>query len=273
MWSLISEMLTHVFVQRALIVGSLVSLCAALLGVILVLKRYSMIGDGLSHVGFGILTIAGALGLTTPLYLAIPGVALAAIGLLKLDQNSRLKSDAATAVISSTALALGVAVTSVTTGLNADTCNFLFGSILAMSQTDVYLSIGVSAAILILFILYYRKLFAVTLDEDFARATGINVRRYTTVIAVLTALVIVIGMRMLGVMLISSIIIFPALTAMRVSSSFRATVIGAGVIGVLALWCGFYLSYAYAVSTGATIILVNLFFFMVAWLVEKIWRG
>ena len=268
-----AEMFTHVFIQRAFVVGILVSLCASLLDVILVLKRYSLIGDGLSHVGFGIVSLASALGLTTPLYVAIPGVALSAIVLLRLNASSHLKSDTAIALISSSALALGVAITSLTPGLNIDSHSFMFGSILAMQQRDVYLSIGVSIAVLTLFIIYYRKLFLVTFDEDFARATGLNTTRYTNIIAILTAMVIVIGMRMMGVMLISSIIIFPAVTAMWWCRSFRATIISAATIGVLSFVIGLYLSYVYNVSTGATIILVNLFFFSCSYLLTKIIRS
>ena len=146
----ISEMLAHTFIQRAVLVGTLVSLCAALLGVSLVLKRYSMIGDGLSHVGFGVLTVSTAFGITTPLYIAIPGVAIAAILLLKIGNNSKIKSDSAIALISSSALAIGVAATSLTTGMNTDVCNFMFGSILAMSKADVRLSVIVSVIVAIM---------------------------------------------------------------------------------------------------------------------------
>ncbi|MBQ6450083.1 metal ABC transporter permease [bacterium] len=264
------EMLAHAFIQRAFVVGILVSLCASLLGVILVLKRYSLIGDGLSHVGFGIVSLASALGLTAPLYVAIPGVALAAIILLRLDRHSHLKSDSAIALISSSALALGVAVTSLTPGLNLDTHSFMFGSILAIQANDVYLSVAACIVILVLFIIYYRKLFLLTFDEDFARATGLNMTLYTNVIAILTAVTIVIGMRMMGVMLISSIIIFPATTAMWWCRSFRATIISAATIGVLSFIIGLYLSYVYNVSTGAAIILVNLFVFILFWLLSKI---
>ena len=152
MLQVIGEMMSHSFIQRAVLVGTLISLCAALLGVSLVLKRYSMIGEGLSHVGFGVLTVATAFGVTTPLYIAIPCVTISAVVLLKIGSNSKIKSDSAIALISSTALAIGVAVTSVTTGMNTDVCNFMFGSILAMSKSDVYLSIAVSIAVTILFI-------------------------------------------------------------------------------------------------------------------------
>jgi len=266
----IIEMMSHTFLQRAVLVGTLVSLCAALLGVSLVLKRYSMIGDGLSHVGFGILTIAAAFGFSSPLYIAIPGVIIFAIILLKIGNSSKIKSDSAIALISSSALAIGVAVTSLTTGMNTDVCNFMFGSILAMSKSDVYLSIGVSLIVAILFVIYYRKLFIITFDEDFAKASGLKVNKYTNLIAILTAVTIVVGMRMMGTMLISSIIIFPALTSMRVFKSFKKVVICSGIISVVAFLIGIYLSYIYSISTGAMIVLVNLVIFIIFTILDKI---
>ena len=266
----IMEMMSHLFIQRAILVGSLVSLCAALLGVSLVLKRYGMIGDGLSHVGFGVMTVATALGLTTPLYIAIPGVMLFAILLLKLDENSKVKSDSAIAIISSSALAMGVAITSLTTGLNADLCNFMFGSILAMSKMDVIISVVVSVIVAILFIVYYRKLFIITFDEEFAKANGLKVKRYTNLIALLTALVIVVGMRMMGTMLISSIIIFPALTAMRLCKSFKKVVVTSAIISVVCFLVGIYFSYVYNISAGAMIVIVNLIAFIIFTLIDKI---
>ena len=166
------------------------------------------------------------------------------------------------ALISSSALAMGVIATSLTTGLNTDVCNFMFGSILAMNKSDVVLSIIVSIIIGILFIIYYRKLFAVTFDEEFAKASGLKVNRYTNIIAILTALIIVIGMRMMGVMLISSIIIFPALTSMRLFKSYKKVVISSGIVSIIAFLLGIYLSYVYNISTGATIVLVNLVLFI-----------
>ena len=266
----IVEMMSHLFIQRAILVGSLVSLCAALLGVSLVLKRYGMIGDGLSHVGFGVMTVATALGLTTPLYIAIPGVMLFAIILLKLDENSKVKSDSAIAIISSSALAIGVAITSLTTGLNTDLCNFMFGSILAMSKMDVIISVVVSIIVAILFIVYYRKLFIITFDEEFAKANGLKVKRYTNLIALLTALVIVVGMRMMGTMLISSIIIFPALTAMRLCKSFKKVVVTSAIISVVCFLVGIYFSYVYNISAGAMIVIVNLIAFIIFTLIDKI---
>ena len=215
-------MLTYPFMQRALIAGTLVSLCAALLGVPLVLKRYSMIGDGLSHVSFGALAIAVALGFT-PLYFSIPVVILAAFFLLRLATNPRWNSDAAIAVMSASALAVGIIVISRTSGMTTDVDNYMFGSVLAMTWADVALSAVLSLAVLALFVLFYHKLFAVTFDESFSRATGLRVDWYNTLLAILTALTIVLGMRMMGAMLISSLVIFPALSAMRVRKSFRGT--------------------------------------------------
>ena len=265
----IQEMLSFAFIDRAILVGTLVSLCAALLGVSLVLKRYSNIGDGLSHVGYGITTIAVAFGLT-PLPIAIPGVIIVAIILLKIGDNKKIKSDSSIALISSTSLALGVAITSMTTGMNTDVCNFMFGSILAMDMSDVILSIVVSIIVLILYIVYYRKLFAVTFDEDFSKAIGLNVNRYKNLIAILTAVVIVVGMRMMGTLLISSIIIFPALTSMRLFKSYKRVVISSGIISVIAFLVGLYLSYIFNISTGATIVLTNLVVFIIFTLIEKI---
>ena len=266
----IKEMLSYAFISRAIIVGSLVSLCAALLGVSLVLKRYSNIGDGLSHVGFGVTTVAVGLGATSTLPIAIPIVVIVAILLLKVGNNHKIKSDSAIAIISSTALAIGVAVTSVTTGMNTDVCNFMFGSILAMSNSDVILSIIVSILVLILFVVYYRKLFAVTFDEDFAKAVGLKTGRYTNLIAILTAVVIVVGMRMMGTLLISSIIIFPALTSMKIFKSFKGVVISSGVISVICFLIGIYLSYLFNISTGAMIVIVNLILFILFSVLNRI---
>lgn len=270
MLSTIAEMMSFAFIQRATLVGILVSLCAALLGVSLVLKRYAMIGDGLSHVGFGILTIATAFGVSAPLYIAIPGVVVAAILLLKIGDDSKIKADSAIALISSTALALGVAVTSLTTGMNTDVCNFMFGSILAMNMSDVYLSVAVSLIVAVLFIIYYRKLFAITFDEEFSKAVGLNVKWYTNLIAILTAVVIVVGMRMMGTMLISSIIIFPALTSMRLFKSFKKVVISSSIVSIFSFLVGLYISYAYNISTGATIVLVNVVMFLIFTILDKI---
>ena len=259
---------SYPFMQRAMIAGVLISLCCALLGVSLVLKRYSMIGDGLSHVSFGALAIAVALGFT-PLYFSIPVVIVAAFFLLRLAEDSRWNSDAAIAVMSASSMAVGIVVISLTTGMTTDVDNYMFGSVLTMSWPDVILAALVCTAVLVLFVLFYHKLFAITFDENFSRATGLRVRRYNTLLSVLTALTIVLGMRMMGAMLISSLIIFPTLTAMRLFRSFRGVVLCAGVSSVLCFGVGLTGSFVLSTPVGASVVLVNLAVFALACL----WRA
>ena len=256
MFDTVIEMLSYPFMTRAFLVGSLVALCSALLGVSLVLKRYSMIGDGLSHVGFGAMAIAAAMN-AAPLTVAIPVVIVAAILLLRISGNAKIKGDAAIALISTTSLAV-VMVISLTTGMNTDVYNYMFGSILAMSAEDVKLSLVLSVFVLILFIVFYHKIFAITFDETFARATGVKAGVYNTLIAVLTAVTIILGMRMMGALLISSLIIFPALTSMRVCRTFKSVIINAAVISVVCLIAGVTLSYVAATPAGASVVLANL---------------
>lgn len=266
--SLLLEMFTYPFIVRAFVVGILVSLCAALLGVPLVLKRYSMIGDGLSHASFGALSIAVACG-WAPLPVSIPVVILAALGLLRLTERSRMGADAAIAVVSASSLAVGVIVTSLTTGMTTDVDSYMFGSILAMDRADVALSAGLSAAVLLLFVLFYHKLFAITFDESFSRATGVRVGLYNTFLSVLTALTIVLGMRMMGAMLISSLVIFPALSAMRVRKSFRGVVILAGILAVACFCAGLTASYLLSTPVGATVVIADLAAFLICCVIGK----
>ncbi len=235
----------------------LVALCSALLGVSLVLKRYSMIGDGLSHVGFGAMTVAAAAN-AAPLAVAIPVVIVAAVLLLRISGSSRIKGDAAIALISTSSLAIGVMVISMTTGMNTDVYNYMFGSILAMSQEDVALSVTLAVVVLVLYIFFYQKIFAITFDETFARATGVKSGLYNTLIAVLTAVTIVLGMRMMGALLISSLIIFPALTAMRACRTFRSVTIHAAVISVVCLAAGLLMSYLGGAPAGASVVMANI---------------
>lgn len=259
------EMLSYPFLVRALIVGCLVSLCASLLGTSLVLKRYSMIGDGLSHVGFAALAIAYALNLA-PMSLSIPVCVIAAFFLLQLEENAKIKGDAATALLCSGALAVGVMTISLTTGMNTDVCNYMFGSILAMSPSDVELSVVLSIIVLLLYFLFYPRIFAVTFDESFAKASGTNTRLYNMVIALLTAVTIVLGMRMMGTLLISSLIVFPSLTAMRICRTFRWTVLMSALFSLSGFLVGIILSYLYSIPTGASIVVIDilLFFFFSA---------
>ena len=236
------KMLSYPFMQRALVVGILVSLCAALLGVSLVLKRYSMIGDGLSHVGFGSLAIAAALGFA-PLAFTIPVVVLAAFLLLRMNESSKIKGDAAIGLISSSALAIGVITVSWSSGMNTDVNNYMF--------------------VLILFVLYYNRIFAVTFDETFAKATGVRAEVYNMLLAFLTAITTVLGMRMMGALLISSLLIFPALTSMRLCHTFQSVVICSAVLSVVCFLLGMSLSFFLSSPAGATVVIVNLLAFLI----------
>lgn len=267
MFDLIETLLAYSFVQRALIVGTLVALCSALLGVSLVLKRYSMIGDGLSHVGFGAMAVALAVG-AAPMTVAMPVVIAAAFLLLRMNQNHKLGGDSAIALVSSSALAIGVIATSLSSGSNVDINNYLFGSILTMTESDVTLSVVLSAIVLLLFLLLYHRIFAITFDESFARATGIRVGFYNMALALLTAVTIVIGMRLMGALLISSLIIFPALSAMRICRSFRFVVLGGAVISVLCFWGGIVASFALSTPSGATVVVAELAVFLLLSLVQ-----
>ena len=258
--NVLSEMLSYPFMVRALFGGMLVSLCASLLGVSLVLKRYSMIGDGLSHVSFGALSIALAMG-WSPLEVSIPVVVLAAFFLLRITENSRIKSDAAIAMISASSLAIGIIVTSLTTGMTTDVSSYMFGSILAMTKEDVMLSAVLCIIVLGLFVLCYNQVFAVTFDENFAKATGVNVGAYNMLISVLTAVTIVLGMRMMGAMLISSLVIFPCLTSMRVFKSFTSVVVSSGILSLVCFLLGMMASYQFSMPAGASVVVVNLIAF------------
>lgn len=267
----IFQMFTYTFMVRAIIVGILVSLCSALLGVSLVLKKYSMIGDGLSHVSFGALALATSLGLS-PLKFTVPVVVVAAILLLRVNEKSKFKGDSAIGIISVAALAFGVISIKVTGGLGTDLYNYLFGSILAMTKSDVTLSIILSVIVLSSYVILYNKIFAVTFDENFSRACGTKVDLYNTLIAILTAVTIVLGMRMMGTLIISALIIFPAVTAMRLFKSFKSVAITSALLSVTSFVIAFFASYIYDLPTGATIVAVDTILLIIFIVIEKIKR-
>lgn len=239
----------------AIIGGIAVTLCSSLLGVSLVLKKYSMIGDGLSHVGYGALAVAAVMNVA-PLKFALPVVIVSAIILLRLSDSNKLNGDSAIAVFSTTALAIGILVSS-KAGLMNDVSHYMFGSILAMDKNDVILSVILSILVIITFIVFYHKIFAVTFDENFSKATGVKVNTYKMLIAVLTAITIVLGMMMMGALLISSLIIFPAITSMRVCKSFKSVVICSAIISVLSFLIGLFISLSFDTSPGASVVVVN----------------
>lgn len=256
MINIITEMFSYSFLTRAFTAGILISLCASLLGVVLVLKNYSMIGDGLSHVGFGSLAVATALGLA-PLQITIPIVIIVAFILLRINESSKIKGDSAIALISASSMAIGILSISVK-GVNTDINNYLFGSILSINQSDVVLSVILSVIIILLFIIFYNKIFAVTFDENFAKAVGINTNLYNMLIAVLTAVTIVLGMRLMGSLLISSLIIFPTLTSMQVFKTFKSVIISSMLVSIICFVIGMMASYSYSLPTGSTIVVVNM---------------
>lgn len=266
----IADMLSLGFMTKAIIVGILVSLSASLLGASLVLKRYSMIGDGLSHVAFGALAIAAAMN-WAPLQVSIPVVVVAAFLLLRISKNSKIRGDAAIAMLSSSSLAIGMIVISVA-NINIDVNSYMFGSILALSDTDVWMSVICSAIVMVLFVFFYNKIFAVTFDESFASATGVKTKTYNMLIALLTAFVIVVGMRLMGALLISSLIIFPSLTSMRICRSFRGVTVFSAAIAVVCFLIGILCTYFLDLPTGASIVAVNLCAFLICTAVGAILR-
>lgn len=263
------SLLSYPFLYRALIVGVLVSLCAALLGVVLVLKRYSLIGHGLGEVGFAALSLAVALDLP-PLAVSIPLVVAASFLIMYMSQRSGTSGDIAIGIMATAALSFGVIVTSVTRGFNIDVSNYMFGSIIALSSADVWLSVGLSLVVIAMYGLLFNRLFAITYDEVNARATGINVTLYQFVISFLTAITVVLGMRMMGTMLISSLIIFPAMIARRLVASFRGMVLTAAGVSVGCFLIGLYLSYQLSLPTGACIVAVNLAALVVSMIVSRL---
>lgn len=266
--------LKYPFVRYALVVGVLIALCAALLGVPLVLKRFSFIGDGLSHVAFGAMAVATVMKLANGTVFIMPVTVLAAILLLRTGANSSIKGDAAIAMLSVGALAVGYMVMnlfSTSANVSGDVCSTLFGStaILTLTKEEVWLCIAMSVAVLVVFVLCYHRLFAVTFDEDFARATGLKAGNYNLLIATVTAVIIVLAMNLVGSLLISALVIFPALSSMRLFQSFSGVMVSAAVISVVCALMGMVLSILYSTPVGATIVIIHMVVFFAASLFGK----
>lgn len=265
----IKEMLSLPFLVRALAAGVMLSLCSSVLGVSLVLKRYSMIGDGLSHVAFGALAVASALNFA-PLYVALPVVVAAAFLLLRISSSGRFGGDCAVALISTGSLAVGVTALSFSPRANTDLNSYMFGSVLALSRDDMILSAVLCSVVAILYVLFYNRIFAVTFDETFARTAGIHAELYNMMLAVLTAFTIVLGMRLVGALLISALIIFPPLSSMRVFSRFRPVIICSALVSVVCFTSGIAASYFLETPAGASVVCVNIAAFAVFALIGKI---
>lgn len=268
--TLLTPDLWNYVVRYGLIAGIAIAICAALLGVTLVLRRYSMIGDGLSHVGYGALCVASVMNLA-PLYVAIPVVLLAAFLLLWLSESGRLKGDYAIALFSTTAMSIGILFSS-KAGLTNDVSHYMFGSIIALNENDVILCVVTAVIVIAAFLLLYHRIFAVTFDQNFSKATGIPVHMYNMVIAALIAITVVMGMMLMGTLLISALIVVPTLSAMRLCRSFRGVVIGAVCISVGCFVVGFFTAIALDFTPGASVVVTNMIFYLICCLIAKV-RG
>ena len=251
----IIDLLSYSYIQKALICGICISFCAAIIGVILVLKKYSMIGHGLGEVGFASLALAVALNVP-PLIVSIPLVMIAACIIMVISQKKGEDGDTTIAIVSTGALATGVIITSLTNGFNMDVSNYMFGSILAVSTGDVILSVILSAVLIGTYFVFYNRLFMISYDEAYAKTTGVSVKFYQFLISLITALVVVLGMRLMGTLLISSLIVFPAIIAIKLTNSFKGLVALSTVISVLCFILGMMISYFINLPTGASIVLV-----------------
>lgn len=266
------------FVRYALIVGVLIALCSSLFGATLVLKRFSFIGDGLSHVAFGAVALAAVLDISNTMAVVAPVTVLFAILLLRTGGKTKIKGDAAIAMLSVGALAIGyllMNVFSTSTNLSGDVCTTLFGStsILTLHEGDVWLSLGLSIGVIVIFILLYNKIFTVTFDEDFAQATGTKANRYNLIIAIVIALIIVVAMKLVGALLISALIVFPALSAMRLFGSFKAVIVCSSIISVTCATVGILTSMVAGTPVGATIVVVNILIFGISSLAGLLMGG
>lgn len=270
--------LQYPFVRYALIVGVLIALCSSLLGVTLVLKRFSFIGDGLSHVAFGAMAIAAVLNLTNDMLMVLPITVISAVLLLRTGQNTKIKGDAAIAMISVGALAFGYLIMNIfstSSNLSGDVCSTLFGStsILTLNQKEVWLCAVLSVLVVIIFVLFYNKIFAVTFDEDFATATGTRANAYNLLIAIVIAVIIVLAMNLVGSLLITALVIFPALSAMRLFKSFKSVTICSAVLSVICAFSGIIISILAGTPVGSTIVAVDVAAFVVCYAAGRITGG
>lgn len=265
------------FVRYALIVGVLIALCSSLLGVTLVLKRFSFIGDGLSHVAFGAMSVSAVLGLTNDMMIVLPVTVLSAVLLLRTGRNAKIKGDAMIAMISVGALAFGyllMNIFSTSSNLTGDVCSTLFGStsILTLTQAEVWICVALSVAVVIIFVLFYNRIFAVTFDEDFARTAGTNADLYNLLIAVVIAVIIVLAMNLVGSLLISALVIFPALSAMRLFKSFKSVTVSSAVLSVVCALTGLIVSILAGTPVGSTIVAADVVMFGICFLIGSV-RG
>jgi len=267
----IFDILNYEFTRRALIAGSFIALVCSLLGVLLVLRRFSLIGDGLAHVTFGSVAI-GLLLKQHPVYISIPIVILSSLGILKLTEKAKLYGDAAIGIVSSLGIAGGILIASVAGGFNIDLFSVLFGNILAISKAEVFISIALSAVVLVIILYFYHEHFSTTFDEEFAKVSGINTQKINSILVLLTGITVVLAMRVVGIMLVSALLILPAVSSLQIARSFRSTMTISAIIAILSVTLGISLSFIINLPTGATIVMVNFIFFMAAFLYRNVFK-
>jgi len=268
----LTEFFRYGFLQRALIAGSFIGILCSTLGVFLVLRRFSLIGDGLAHATFGSVALALLLKMS-PLYVSIPIVMVCSVGILRLTERARLYGDAAIGVVSSLGIAGGVMLASVAGGFNIDLFSYLFGSILSISETEVFISIILSVVVILLIAFYYNELLSITFDEESAKTSGINTQSINTLFVLLTAMTVVLSMKVVGIMLISALLIFPAVTALQIARSFKAVMLTASLSALVSVVSGIVVSFFLDIPTGATIVLINFIFFLASISYKKIIRA
>lgn len=271
LFPLLQKALSYSFIHRALLAGSLIAISCSFLGIFLVLRQFSMIGHGLAHISFAAIAV-GLLFSTSPIIVALPLTMLFSVLILKLTEKANIYGESSIGMVSSFALALGVMVASLAGGFNVDLFSYLFGSILAISRTEVILSVCLSLAVIFIVIIFYYDLFSMTYDEEFARVSGIKTKRINLILVLLTSITIVLGIRVVGTLLISSLIIFPSVTALQIARGFKTAILSAVILSVSSVILGVFLSFVFNFPTGATIAILNGGFFALAFLANKIFR-
>jgi zinc transport system permease protein len=261
----IVNFLHYEFIRRAIITGSFIALVCSLLGVLLVLRRFSLIGDGLAHVTFGSVAI-GLLLKQHPVYVSIPIVMLSSLGILKLTEKARLYGDAAIGIVSSVGIAGGILIASIAGGFNVDLFSYLFGNILSISRAEVFASIALSLVVLLTILFFYHEYFSATFDEEFAKVSGINTKKINSILVLLTGITVVLAMKVVGIMLTSSLLILPAVTALQIAKSFKTTMIISSLIAISSVVVGIYISFILNLPSGATIVMANFVIFTAAFL-------
>jgi len=259
------QFLHYGFIIRALVAGSFIALLCSTLGVLLVLKRLSLIGDGLSHVTFGSVAL-GLLLKVQPLYISIPIVALSSLAIMKLAEKARVYSDAAIGIVSAVGVSGGILLASVASGFNVDLFSYLFGNILSVTTGEVLTSVALSLVVLAVIAFRYKQLLSISFDEEFARTTGINAGGINTILALLSSVTVVLTMKLVGIMLTSALLIIPAVSAFQMAKSFKGTILLAALTAILSVWIGIFLSFTLDLPTGATVVLLNIAFFLLFYL-------